>query len=78
MKKKIETEKLLECISKLASDGVISITKSLKKQLLSEATKNRNFSKSNFIDTELYEAAKSLKENEDVMVPKPTSRIALL
>ena len=67
-KKKAELELLYQQICKLARNGKISVNPDIQEQLQAESTKLRGTQHSNLISPRLREAAKHLRENENIVV----------
>ena len=70
--KKIELEILYESLLNLRNRDIISISDSLKPQLIAESTKRRDFKPSSVLTKELISAAKELKLNPNIVVRKAT------
>ena len=67
-RKKVELEILYDDILKLQSDGIIEVKSDLRDQLRAEGTKVRGKKKSSVLTAEIKQAAKSLRENEEVVI----------
>ena len=66
--KKVELEVLYQDLLNLKSNGEVDISDSLKDQLRAEGTKCRDNSPSILLTKEMKEAAKSLKQNPDIII----------
>ena len=69
-KKKVELELLYDSLLGLEKSETIEINPNLKDQLRSESTKNRGRSRSNIITPRLKRAAKTLREDESIVIRK--------
>ena len=69
-KKKVELEILYNNILGLQKNGTVDINPNLKEQLRNEGTKRRGSTKSNILTPKLKEAAKTLREDETIVVRK--------
>ena len=68
--KHLELEILYDSLLKLQSNNIIDINPNLKHQLKSEATKSRDYHKSNLLTREQRTAANELKNHPDIIVRK--------
>ena len=69
-KKKLELELLYDNLLGLEKSKIIDINPNLKDQLRSESTKVRGATRSNIIKPHLKEAAKSLRDDESIVIRK--------
>jgi uncharacterized protein (DUF1778 family) len=67
-KKKMELELLYESLLKLKNENKIEINPKLKDQLRAEATKQRGTSASPILTPALHEAAKNLRDNDQIVI----------
>ena len=65
-----ELESTYQSITALEKRGLVDVNPDIRPQLLAEATKRRNFSKSEVLTPELKEAAKSLREDDTITIRK--------
>ena len=70
IKKKTELEVLYKSILKLENDNKIIINPNLKEQLCAEGTKRRTCKRTRLLTPELQQAAKELRENEEIIIRK--------
>jgi hypothetical protein len=69
-KKKMELELLYESLLKLKNENKIEINPNMKEQLRAEATKQRGTSKSSILTPALRQAAKNLRDNDQIVIRK--------
>jgi hypothetical protein len=69
-KKQIELELLYESLLKLKNENKIDINPNLKDQLRAEATKQRGTSTSSILTPDLRQAAKKLRDNDQIVIRK--------
>ena len=68
--KKVELAILFEDLRRLQKQGLISINPDLQEQLQTESTKSRHRNSSQLLSPRLKEAAKQLRENEEIIIRK--------